>query len=113
MNDKRTIRGEQYSVSQIVDNAISAAGAATLDTESARQSLMRLGHRNPNDTLVNQYAREVAILRLLEKATGAHFSGQIGKISFSSREKTIQDVQDYLSRRVSGQHANWTASHRR
>lgn len=111
--NKRTIRGEQYNTPAIVDQAMQAVDASTLDTEAARQSLMRLGHRDPGDAIVNQYAREVAILKHQERKTGAHFSGQIGKISFANREKTIQDVQDYLTRRVSGQRANWTASHRR
>lgn len=112
MNDKRTISGQQYSVSHIVDEAIAAVNGAPLNTSAARQSLARLGHQNPSEELVNRYARESAILDTLGRMTGAEFRGQIGKISFASREKTIQDVQSYLNRRVQGQHARWTTNHR-
>lgn len=110
MNDKRTIRGTQHNIPQIVDEAIAAVGGMTLNVEAARQSLARLGHQTPDETLVTRYARETAILDILGRTTGAEFKGQIGKISFASREKTIQDVQSYLNRRIQGQHARWTAS---
>jgi hypothetical protein len=56
-------------------------------------------------------AREMAMLRKLGYITKANFEGQLGKISFSSRERTIADVQSYLNRRNQGQRSRWSASH--
>jgi hypothetical protein len=111
MNTKRTINGTQYNVPWIVDEAVAAVDSMTLNVETARQSLARLGHQNPADELVTRYARETAILNILGRKTGANFAGQIGKINFADRDATIQDVQSYLNRRIHGQHARWTANH--
>ena len=104
---KRTIRGEQYNIEALVDSAIAAADSRTLDTEKARNSLAFLGNRNPSDAQVNQYARESAILAELQRTTGAAFNGQIGKISFTDRDKTISDVNSYLNRRNAGHRSRW------
>ena len=103
----RTINGTKYNVAEIVDNAIATVENMTLDTEKALDSLRRLGHQNPDEELVTRYARETAILKVLERQTGANFSGQIGKINFTSREKTISDVESYLNRRIAGQRSRW------
>lgn len=104
---KRTIRGEQYNISELIDGAIAAADSRTLDTDKARQSLAFLGNRNPSDAQVNQYARESAILAELQRTTGAAFSGQIGKISFASRDAAVSQVNAYLNRRNAGQRSRW------
>ena len=109
---KRTINGQQYNVPQIVDDAIAAVDGMTLDTAAARQSLAFLGNRNPTDEQVTRYAREKAILNILSRTTKANFGGQLGKIDFTDREQAIQGVNDYLGRRIQGQHASWTANHR-
>jgi hypothetical protein len=109
---KRTINGTQYNVPQMVDEAIAAVENMTLDSAAARQSLAFLGNRNPTDEQVTRYAREKAILNILSRATKANFGGQLGKISFDNREQAIQGVNDYLGRRIQGQHASWTANHR-
>ena len=106
---KRTIRGEQYNIAELVDGAIAAADGRTLDTDAARKSLAFLGHSSPSDALVNQYARENAILAELARTTGAGgFNGQIGKISFDDRDRAIEQVNSYLNRRNSANHARWT-----
>lgn len=113
MNNKRQIRGTQYNVMEIVQNAIAMANNQPLDLEKARKSLAYLGNQNPNDELVTRYARETQILSNLANATGAFgFENQIGKIDFSSIEKTVADVNAYLSRRNQAHRARWTASHR-
>lgn len=104
---KRTIRGEQYNISELVDGAIAAVDGRTLDTDAARASLARLGNRNPSDAVVNQYARESAILAELQRQTGAAFNGQIGKISFANRDNAIAQVNSYLNRRIQGQRSRW------
>ena len=104
---KRTIRGEQSNISELVDGAIAAADSRTLDTDAARRSLALLGNRNPSDALVNQYARESAILAELQRETGAAFSGQVGKIGFANRERAIEQVNSYLNRRIQGQRSRW------
>ncbi len=104
---KRTIRGEKYNVAELVDNAIAAADGRTLDTDAARRSLALLGNRNPSDAVVNQYARESAILAELQSQTGAAFNGQIGKIGFANRDNAIAQVNSYLNRRIQGQRSRW------
>lgn len=104
---KRTIRGEKYNVAELVDSAIAAADGRTLDTDAARKSLALLGNRNPSDAVVNQYARESAILAELQRETGAAFSGQVGKIGFANRDKAIAQVNSYLDRRNAGQRSRW------
>lgn len=112
MNTKRQINNTQYNIPQIVDEAMAAVDSSPLDIETAANMLRMLGHRNPTEELVTTYAREKAILYILSRKTGANFNGQIGKISFSTRESAITGVNDYLGRRIQGQHASWTANHR-
>ncbi len=113
MNEKRTIKGTQYNVSEMVQNAIAAADSQSLNLEKARQSLAYYGNHTPTDEQVLRYARETAILNNLAQATGAFgFENQIGKIDFSSTEKAVADVNAYLSRRNQAHRARWTASHR-
>jgi hypothetical protein len=112
MKTNRTIKGAEYNVPELVQNAIAAADSQTLNTESARNSLLRMGHNNPSDELLARYARESAILVDLARTTGANFENQIGKIDFSSTERAIAGVQSYLNRRIAGQHHKWTANHR-
>jgi len=112
MATKRTIRGTQYNIGQIVDDAIAAVEGMALDTDKARKSLQFMGHQNPSDELVIRYAREAAILKHMQRATGAAFDRQIGNISFESREATIKGVESYLNRRNAGNRARWTESHR-
>ena len=84
----------------------------TLNTAAARQSLARPGNQNPTESTSPATLARSAILNILGRTTGANFAGQIGKINFADREPTIQGVKSYLNRRIQGQHANWTASHR-
>lgn len=104
---KRTIRGEQYNIEALVDSAIAAINGRALNTDAARQSLIRQGHTNPADALVNRYARETAILDALQRQTGAAFSNQIGKIGFEDRDKAVEQVNRYLNRRNQGQRSRW------
>ncbi len=107
MADKRMIRGEKYSIEQVVDSAIATVDAGTLDTEAARGYLMRAGHTNPVDELVNTVARDTAILNLMTRTTGASFNGQIGKISFADRDRAIEQANAYLNRRNAGHRSRW------
>ncbi len=109
----RIINRTKYNIPELVDNAIATVDAKALNMENARLSLTALGHRNPDPDLIARYARESAILDALTRATSANFAGQVGKINFSTRESTIFGVEKYLNRRIAGQHARWTKSHRR
>lgn len=111
--NKRQIRGTQYNVSELVQNAILAADSQPLNLEKARTSLAFYGNRNPSDEQVTRYARETAILNNLARSTGAYgFENQIGKIDFSNTEKAVDDVNAYLSRRNQAHRARWTESRR-
>lgn len=113
MNNKRQIKGTEYNVAELVENAITAADGQVLNLEKARTSLAYIGNHNPTDEQVIRYARETVILNKLAQATGAFgFENQIGKIDFSSTEKTVSDVNAYLSRRNQAHRARWTASHK-
>jgi len=112
MNAKRQIKGTEYNVAELVQNAVNAADNQTLDLEKARTSLAFYGNRTPTDEQVTRYARETAILDNLATTTGAFgFVNQVGKIDFSSVEKSVSDVNAYLSRRNQAHRARWTASH--
>ena len=113
MSQKRQINGTKHNIPELVDQAIDAAEIGSLDLEKVKSSLRFMGHGNPSDELIQRYAQETAILKTLEKLTGANFSNQIGKIDFSSRETVIADIDAYLSRRVAGQHAKWSENHKR
>ena len=108
MTNKRQIRGQQYDVKTLVENAITTVDAQELNTEAARAALLKLGHTNPDEKLVIRYARESAILAKLAQGTGANFNGQIGKIDFSTTERAIDQVNSYLNRRINGQRRNYT-----
>jgi len=113
MNTKRQIKGAEYNVAELVQNAIAAADGQALNPEKARTSLAYYGNRTPTDEQVTRYARETVILNKLAQATGAYgFENQIGKIDFSSTEKAFSDVNAYLSRRNQAHRARWTASRR-
>lgn len=104
---KRTIRGQQYNIAELVDSAIAAADNQVLNTDAARDALTRLNNRTPSDEMVCRYARESAILANLTHSTGAAFNGQIGKINFSNRDAAISQVNGYLNRRNSAQRSRW------
>lgn len=104
---KRTIRGEKYDIAAVVDEAISTVDAQPLNTEDARNYLRIMGHTAPTDELVNRVAREKAILARMQRATGASFSGQLGKISFDDRNEAIRQANAYLDRRNQGQRSRW------
>lgn len=108
MTDNRQIHGTTYNVAELVDSAIEIADSTELDLAAARKSLSYLGNNNPDDALVTKFARETAILKFLSRETGANFDGQIGKINFSSRDQAIIGVNNYLNRRISGQHQRWS-----
>jgi len=113
MNTKRQIKGTEYNVAELVQNAITSADSQALNLEKARTGLAYIGNRNPTDEQIVRYARETAILNNLAQATGAYgFENQIGKIDFSSTEKSISDVNAYLSRRNQAHRARWTANRR-
>lgn len=103
---KRTIRGEQYNIAQLVDDAIAAA-AAELDVAEAEAYLRRMGHTAPDRSLLARVARDMAILANLKRTTGAAFDGQLGKIGFDNRDRAIQQVNAYLDRRNAGHRSRW------
>lgn len=104
MTTKRTIRGEKYDVAQLVNDAM---GAAHPDHAAATAALQRMGHATPAPELVSRYARDAAILTELQRATGAAFSGQIGKISFDNVDTAVSQVNAYLNRRNAGHRSRW------
>ena len=107
MTTTRTINKQKYNVRELVEKAISDAYVTERNLESARKSLSYLGNANPDDETVTRYAREYSILRELQCETGANFTGQIGKISFSDLETTIANVEAYLNRRNAGRRSRW------
>jgi hypothetical protein len=111
---KRTIKGERYNPEQLVDDAIAAVVAAGTDLGAAREALARLGHSNPDEALVARYAYEAAILSHIGDAVNEPdaLRRQIGKWRMDSREAIVRNLHAYLDRRLAGQHARWTQSHR-
>lgn len=110
----RQINQQKINVEQLVDEALAQADSLPLDLNAAQNHLAYWGHRNPADELVEQkVVLEMAILRYMARKTGAAFDNQIGKISFNDRQKTIEDVDAYLWRRVHGQRRNYSQKYGR
>lgn len=112
VKEKRQIRGGKYDVESLVRNAMLSVRVTSHDKEDAIKALQRLGHRNPSPSLVEKYARETNILKSLERKTGARFTGQLGKIDFSSHASAVRGVNAYLTRRFKGHQARWGQTHR-
>jgi glycyl-tRNA synthetase beta subunit len=108
----RQVAGEKINTADVVRQALEMVNGQALNTAAAVESLKRLGHTNPAQALVERYARESAILAALEKLTGANVTGQIGKWDMSTEEKIHAAFNSYLNRRIAGQHARWSASHK-
>lgn len=106
-NKKRQIRGQQFSISETVHEAMESVDGQKLNLESARTNLAKLGHSSPADELVTKYARNAAILAILERKTGAYFTNQIGKIDFTDEQSAISAVNAYLNRRNAGHRSRW------
>lgn len=104
MTAKRTIRGERFDVEKLVSDAIVAARP---NPAAATAALQRMGHANPDAALVDRYARDAAVLAELQKATGAAFERQVGKISFDDQVKAVEQVNSYLNRRNQANHSRW------
>lgn len=112
MTTKRQINGTKYNVAELVDRAIAAAASRTFNLERERQELGKLGHINADDETTLRYAQNKMTCYILADYTGVGgFKDVVGKLDFQSRETIITGVQEYLDRRIAGQHSQWTKSH--
>ncbi len=102
----RTIAGKRYNTAEVVNRAISEGRD---DLPAARAALTRLGHTNPPDAMVRDYARQARVLGNIERITGSAASGQIGKWNFSNAQTIMNSFDSYLNRRIQGQRSRWTA----
>lgn len=91
MNNKRQIKGTEYNVVELVQNAI-----ATVDSKPLKME------------------RNAAILKRIGEVTGLYgfIEKQIDNIDFSSTDAIVAGINEYLSRRNQAHRARWTASHR-
>lgn len=123
----RQIAGQKYNTADVVNRAISMGGK--LDTDTARTTLQQRGFREysteeaasyqrvwgtpPANALttavIRKYAREDLILRNIDSIVHANARSQIGKWDFTSAQTLHSSFDAYLSRRVSGQRARWSA----
>jgi hypothetical protein len=93
----RQINRANRNTADIVNKALAMGGKADLD--SARASLILLGHRDPSAEVVQQYARQSLILGNIERVSGVNASGQIGKWDFTNAQSIHTSFQKYLDRR--------------
>ena len=103
--ESHVIRGEKYNTADVVNQAITEA--RTLDLGGARTRLGDMGHSNPSDSLVRDYATQVAVLGNIQRLTGANAPGQVGKWNFSSASNITSAFNSYLGRRTQAQRAGW------
>jgi hypothetical protein len=99
MANKRQVRKVQIETAEVVHEALANVATRELDLVSAENSLRNLGHAEPDASLVEQYAYQVAVLAELENLTGANCSGQIGKWNFRNEQTIDQSFNQYLTRR--------------
>lgn len=112
--ENRTIAGRKYNTADVVNQVLNDASAVPLDTERSRSVLELMGHRNPTTELVADHARQRLVLDRLSRAVSVPaISAQIGKWDFSSAQTIHDSFNSYLGRRIGGQHARWTQSHKR
>lgn len=103
----RTINKVNFNTAELVNTAIEQVSAAALDLEAAKKSLAFLGNVNPTDDQVLRYATEFAILKVMDRMTGANFQGQIGKWNMTTAESINCEVNSYLNRRNSARKSRW------
>jgi hypothetical protein len=104
----RQIAGKRMNTADVVNQAISTGKN---DLPAAREALRKLGHANPSESVVQNYATQARVLGNIERITGARTTGQIGKWDFSSAKGVLSSMEKYLWRRKHGQGQRWTAAH--
>jgi hypothetical protein len=109
----RVVAGKKINTAAVVNAAIADTNKAKLDMDGAEKALKSMGHTKPDPKIVKDYATQKDLLARLEKATGANVTGQVGKWEFTNAQTIHDSFDSYLSRRVSGQHARWTAKTKR
>lgn len=104
----RVVAGKKINTADVVNRIIRESNASQIDLSGAEQALQRLGHRQPPPDMIEDYAIQRDVLNRLGKATGSAAGGQIGKWDFSTAQTIHDAFNDYLGRRIAGQHARWT-----
>lgn len=108
----RTIRGEKFNTADVVNQALTGLSADDMDTESARQVLVKLGLPCPDEMTVLRYAYESAVLgRIARAVNNEAVLRQIGRWDMRSAQTILASLDAYLWRRVAGQRADWGKSH--
>lgn len=103
----RQVRGEKINTADIVNAAIQHTNEQGLDMDAARQSLQQMGHMAPDDSLVEMYALQTALLAEIENMTGASTTRQIGKWDFSNAQAIHDAFNNYLTRRYKGHQSRY------
>jgi len=104
---KRQVRNIKIDTEAIVKQALETVATKTLDTDKARARLVFYGHTNPEQSLIEKLAYEMAVLAELGHLTGANVSGQVGKWDMSNETTIHAAFNSYLNRRVAGMRSRW------
>lgn len=105
----RTIAKQKFNTADVVNHAIRQGRD---DLPAARAALTRMGHSNPSDAMVRDYARQTRVLGNISRITGSNALGQLGKWDFSSANSILRSFDSYLNRRIQGQRSRWTGRRR-
>jgi len=105
----RTISKQKFNTADVVNQAIRTGRN---DLPAARAALTRMGHSNPSDALVRDYATQTRVLGNISRITGSNALGQLGKWDFSSANSILRSFDSYLNRRIQGQRSRWTGRRR-
>lgn len=105
----RTISKQKFNTADVVNRAIREGRN---DLPAARAALVRMGHSNPSDALVRDYATQMRVLGNISRITGSNALGQLGKWDFSSANSILRSFDSYLNRRIQGQRSRWTGRRR-
>ena len=98
----------------LTEGANKIARDAALRQENYRRALREIELKpspryRPTASQVRQVATEQRVLSNIARITNSNTIDQIGKWNMSSAQTVLDSFDSYLNRRVSGQHARWTA----
>jgi hypothetical protein len=109
----RIVYGNKTNTADVINSSLDSAREAEqngkLNLDSARQKLIALGNGNPTDAQIKDYAIQAHVLNNIGQQTQNGFiENQIGRWNFQDAQSVHDSYNNYLDRRISGQHQRYS-----